>query len=426
MEVNLDKVSIRPLAPSDADYLLKWLSNPAVLEFYEGRDFQCTMEAVQEHFYASEPWMSRWIVTYNRGPVGYLQSYPVVGEMRTEYGFEGPEEAVYAIDQFIGEPEMWGRGIGRSFLRLILRWLEKEKGAEVILLDPHTDNARAIRAYLAVGFQAVKLLPAHELHEGTMRDCWLMAYYTDRRVLPGGILPLAGARNLRELGGIANRKGKRIRSGILYRSGALEGLSSADCEYLYRLGVRSVIDLRTAEEERNAPDALKGYRDVLVYPFPLLDGVFVPGEGEVTDGLPGMYCAMLDGLTSQPMIAELFRKLPELLEEGGALFHCTAGKDRTGVISMLLLELFGAEDRVIVENYSRSQELLEDPLKIQWRLERDYRRILPLSFFQSAPENAEAFLRHLREKYGSARGYLRNAGLKDEEIGRLVGMMGQD
>lgn len=425
MEVNLDKVGIRPLAPSDADYLLKWLSNPAVLEFYEGRDFQCTMEAVQEHFYASEPWMTRWIVTYNWGPVGYLQSYPVVGETRAEYGFEGPEEAVYAIDQFIGEPEMWGRGIGRSFLRLILHWLEREKGAEVILLDPHTDNARAIRAYLAVGFQAVKLLPAHELHEGTMRDCWLLAYYADGRSLPGGILPLPGARNLRELGGIANREGRRVRPGILYRSGTLDGLSFGDCEYLYRLGIRSVIDLRTSEEAQRAPDALKGYRDVLVYSFPLLDGVYAPGD-ESMDSLSDMYCAMVDGLTSQPMIAELFRKLPELLEEGGVIFHCTAGKDRTGVIAMLLLELFGVEDRVIVSNYAQSQELLEDPLEVQWRLEKNYRRKLPLSFFQSAPENAEAFLRHLRGKYGSARGLLKCAGVKDEEIDRLIWMMGQD
>lgn len=425
MEVNLDKVGIRPLAPSDADYLLKWLTNPAVLEFYEGRDYQCSMEVVQEHFYDSEPFAERWAITYDDVPIGYLQSYYATGEMKKEYHYDGIEKNVYAIDQFIGEPELWGKGIGKRFLRLIQAYLVQKKGAEVILLDPHADNPRAIRTYLSVGFQPVKFLPAHELHEGMMRDCWLMAYYAGGRSLPGRILPLPGARNLRELGGISNREGRRIRSGILYRSGALEGLSFADCEYLYRLGVRSVIDLRTAEEERNAPDALKGYRDVLLYPFPLLDGVYASGD-ESLASLPDMYCAMLDGLTSQPMMAELFRKLPELLEEGGVIFHCTAGKDRTGVIAMLLLELFGAEDRVIVENYARSQELLENPLEVQWRLEQSYHRKLPVSFFQSEPKNAEIFLKHLRDKYSSARGFLKYAGVKDEEIDQLVWMMGQN
>lgn len=54
-----DKVGIRLLAPSDADYLLKWLTNPAVLEFYEGRDFKCSIETIQEDFYDADPWVER-------------------------------------------------------------------------------------------------------------------------------------------------------------------------------------------------------------------------------------------------------------------------------------------------------------------------------------------------------------------------------
>ncbi len=184
MDMELNKIGLRRLKPSDAAYLLKWLTNPTVLEFYEGRDFQCSMEIVQEHFYDSDPWVERWAITYDSFPIGYLQSYHATEEMQQEYHYDGNEQVVYAIDQFIGEPELWGKGIGRTFLRLIQDYLVREKGAEVILLDPHADNPRAIRAYQSVGFQPVKFLPAHELHEGVMRDCWLLAWYADRRKLP--------------------------------------------------------------------------------------------------------------------------------------------------------------------------------------------------------------------------------------------------
>ncbi len=183
MDIKLEKVGLRRLKPSDAVYLLKWLTNPVVLEFYEGRDFQCSMEIVQEHFYDSDPGVERWSITYDNLPIGYLQSYFVTEEMQQEYHYNGNEKVVYAIDQFIGEPELWGKGIGRTFLRLIQNYLVQEKGAEVILLDPHADNPRAIRTYQAVGFQPVKFLPAHELHEGIMRDCWLMVWYADGRKL---------------------------------------------------------------------------------------------------------------------------------------------------------------------------------------------------------------------------------------------------
>lgn len=418
--LELDKVGIRPLEPSDAVYLQKWLTNPTVLEFYEGRDFQCSAETIQEHFYDADPWVERWAVTYGGFPIGYLQSYLVTEEMRREYRYDGKEQTVYAIDQFIGEPELWGKGIGKRFLCLIQSYLVEKKGAEVILLDPHADNPRALRAYQAVGFQIVKFLPAHELHEGEMRDCWLMAYYPDGRRLPGQIVPLAGARNVRELGGLQGRDGRHIQCGLFYRGGALDRLTAADCEYLYRLGIRTVLDLRSPDEIQRAPDALKGFQDVLVYSFPLLDGIRSSLNGSAfTLQLADMYRNLLDDLASQVMLLALFRKILEAVEEGGVLFHCTAGKDRTGVVAMLLLELFGVEDEEIIRDYALSEQLLEDSAEARDRLARERQIHLPLSVFRSQPENGEAFLNHLREKYGSARGFLQYIGMTDDEIEKL-------
>lgn len=72
-------------------------------------------------------------------------------------------------------PELWERGIGRRFIRLLCGWLRDQGGAQAVVLDPHADNPRAIRCYEACGFRKVKLLPCHELHDGVLVDCWLMA-----------------------------------------------------------------------------------------------------------------------------------------------------------------------------------------------------------------------------------------------------------
>lgn len=155
------KVSLRPLSQADAPLLLKWLTDPAVLEWYEGRDNPFTQEKVQEHFYCQDE-VSRYAVLYEGSPVGYVQVYPF--------------KDGYAMDQFIGEPGCWGKHIGRTFIGMILAYLVENKSARAVYVDPRTVNERAIRCYEACGFKKVELLPKGELHEGEYQDCWLMKY----------------------------------------------------------------------------------------------------------------------------------------------------------------------------------------------------------------------------------------------------------
>ena len=87
--------------------------------------------------------------------------------MFEEYSYPDTGRIVYAMDQFIGEPEYWNKGIGSSYLKLMADYLKKkEKGAEIILLDPHKSNPRATRAYEKVGFRIINSLPEYELFEG--------------------------------------------------------------------------------------------------------------------------------------------------------------------------------------------------------------------------------------------------------------------
>lgn len=174
-------VSLRPLSREDAPLLLKWLTDPRVLEWYEGRDHTFTPELILEHFYPEEDPLCRSVIQWEGRDVGYVQCYPLDREGLEEYKYPYPERNPFAADQFLGEPDCWGKGIGRAFLSLLVEYLTRTCSAGAVLLDPHVNNLRAIRCYEACGFQKLKLLPAHELHEGVWEDCWLMEYRSPGR-----------------------------------------------------------------------------------------------------------------------------------------------------------------------------------------------------------------------------------------------------
>jgi len=167
-------------AASDYNLLARWLTDQRVLEFYEGRDNPFPVEKIQEKYaprVLAVEGIVPCIMEYAGHAIGYLQFY--IADP-SEYQFEG-QGKVYALDLFIGEPEYWGRGIGTQFVRLLLCHLFEENGADWVILDPHVDNARAIRAYEKCGFRKIKLLAQHEWNEGKYVDCWLMAIHWDQQ-----------------------------------------------------------------------------------------------------------------------------------------------------------------------------------------------------------------------------------------------------
>jgi aminoglycoside 6'-N-acetyltransferase len=159
--------------PSDYSLMARWLSDERVLAFYEGRAHPFTLQQVIETFaprVMEEEQVIPCLMFYRDQPLGYLQFYPADPE---EYQFEG-QGSVYALDLFIGEPDFWGKGLGSGFVCRLISFLFSEKQADWVILDPHVDNPRAIRAYEKCGFQILKRLPEHEYHEGRYVDCWLM------------------------------------------------------------------------------------------------------------------------------------------------------------------------------------------------------------------------------------------------------------
>jgi len=169
-------ISIRTLKDKDADLLVKWLSDPIVLEFYEGRDRPHNMDLVKKHFYEHTEEITQCIIQYKSSDIGYIQFYLIDEEEKEIYDYKNYIGKIYGMDQFIGESDFWNKGIGSLLIQETVNYLKVTKGANKIVMDPQAWNTRALRVYEKNGFVKKKYLEKHEWHEGELRDCWLIEY----------------------------------------------------------------------------------------------------------------------------------------------------------------------------------------------------------------------------------------------------------
>lgn len=185
-------------------------------------------------------------------------------------------------------------------------------------------------------------------------------------------IPLQGAVNARDVGGLPTADGGAIRPGVLIRSASLGHLTESDVSHLVGdLGVRRVVDLRTdIEVDRDGPGALHTQPDVVIhhlslYPdaapeLPAAPRVETPnpalpwqGERFAADHGP-VVAAYLRYLEQRPdSIVAALRAIAE--PDGATLVHCAAGKDRTGVVVALALTVAGVPREVIAADYAHTQ-----------------------------------------------------------------------
>lgn len=173
-------LKIRLLESKDALQISRWLSDPRVLEYYEGRDSPHDLELVRKHYYEEKGENTSCIIQYKYKDIGYVQYYLLDKEDWKDYGYLYNPGKIYGMDQFIGEPDYWNKGIGTELVQTMTAYLVNEKQAHRIVMDPQAWNHRAIKIYEKCGFKKKKLLPKHEWHEGEYRDCWLMEYVADK------------------------------------------------------------------------------------------------------------------------------------------------------------------------------------------------------------------------------------------------------
>ncbi|WP_127960246.1 tyrosine-protein phosphatase [Serratia microhaemolytica] len=178
------------------------------------------------------------------------------------------------------------------------------------------------------------------------------------------LLPLEGGINFRDLGGYRVTDGRYVKSGMLFRSGALANLSTTDCQLLAQLPVRYVLDYRDGDEVAAKPNVL--WPGVAYHHIPAN-----PLSQEVNANLDKLTNEWLAGFDGQRFMLELYRRLPfnnpgyhqlvQLLlamESGAIVQHCAVGKDRTGCGSALVLLALGADEATVMEDYLLTETTL--------------------------------------------------------------------
>ena len=185
---------------------------------------------------------------------------------------------------------------------------------------------------------------------------------------------------------------------------------AAICAY----GVATVIDLRTPAELLRAPSPCAAHPGLAYLELPLIDDSMMLALGEAS-GMFERYLVMLDGRM------ESFRAILEAVAgaEGGVVFHCFAGKDRTGLVAAMLLALAGVPDAAIAADFSESDQQLAGKYREWIAAAAPERRAEMREELRCPPERILGVLEHLRRKWGGIRGYLLAAGMSVIAIDRL-------
>jgi protein-tyrosine phosphatase len=172
-----------------------------------------------------------------------------------------------------------------------------------------------------------------------------------RRPVPRIRVQLEGPINFRDLGG-PSALGGTVRHGLVFRSDGLHTMTAADLETVVcRLGVRRVIDLRTVDERTDPGLGLVADSTLESFHVPIIDQLAAVWGAELR--LLDLYRSLLDGA------AERLVRAIHLISsaDGPVVFHCAAGKDRTGLLAALILGLVGVDDRDICDDYAASAEV---------------------------------------------------------------------
>lgn len=224
-------------------------------------------------------------------------------------------------------------------------------------------------------------------------------------------LPIKNANNVRELGGYPTKDGIPTKYGSFLRADDLTKLDKTDIQFLVDYGIEAVIDLRSDSEIDMYPDPFVDVEKVNYVHIPFI-------EQDVMD--PSFYQTLM--LNPSTFLTEMYidmikhalvgiKKVFEFIEnqEGGVLFHCTAGKDRTGIVAMLLLGLVGVSREDIISNYMVTEIYIRDSI-----MSKEGIKDFPKELGMSKPEYIEPVIDYILENYGGFEEYLLQIGIEEQ------------
>jgi len=231
-------------------------------------------------------------------------------------------------------------------------------------------------------------------------------------------IDLDGCLNFRDLGGYPTGSGRTLRWRLLFRSDSLHRLSEADTRVLIdELRLSDVVDLRSSAELESEGRGLLAGASAAFHHTPLFDGDRTAREQAPPMSLSERYFGLLK--VAEKPIAHVMEIIA--VAEGSVVYHCAAGKDRTGVISCLLMSALGVPDEVIAADYALTQQNLDAIIDRLMSLDgyRSMLSALPPDTLHAEPETMIETLSLLRGHYGSVAGYLASAGCRGDLVARL-------
>lgn len=293
---------------------------------------------------------------------------------------------------YIVRPSERRKGYAREMVRQNLIKC-KELGLHKVMITCDRNNIASERTILANGGVFEK-------------EVFVDGEYTKRFWVTITESLLATTQNTRELGGYVVKEGLATKRNSLWRSDVQNYPSEEDFALLKERGITTIIDLRGDKDLARKPS---GFADVSGFNYvncPIIEGSGVP---ESVEQVPVSYLAIAQA-ENMPTV---FKTIAA--SETGVMFNCTAGKDRTGVVSAILLLHAGVPEADIIENYVLTREYGRERLELVHKNfpEIDMNIVTPREWFM------EEFLRLFREMFGTTEGYFRALGLTDTEIDNI-------
>ena len=267
---------------------------------------------------------------------------------------------------------------------------------------------------------------------------------------------MQGIGNARELGGYPAADGRRVRKGVLLRTAKLSTATGDDLRRLdEEFRVAKVIDLRSDEEISGAPEvtmvtgvpgpepdplprgaeyfhlSVMDMQELMAEMSSLRGGAdLITALSTLTEsGIFGdkLYYVFLDRALGKASYSRMFRELISLEEGRAMLFHCTQGKDRTGVAAMLILSALGVSEDIIVEDYMLTNLFNSERIAAERMMLERSGKVPPekielcLMAMDRVSENVmTGLLAHVKEKYGSVMNYITGElGVTDGELAEL-------
>ena len=239
--------------------------------------------------------------------------------------------------------------------------------------------------------------------------------------------------NFRDFGGYKTKNGARLKKGLLYRSGDLSKATSADLEKISALGIKTICDLRSERERRVEPDRFPDVEPITFFNIPMrpivdyharsLGRLFslLFGEERSRDYIAESYKAYREYATGYlPQFKSLLKRISKS-ENLPVLIHCSAGKDRTGVLSNLIQQMVGVSPETAQEDYLKTNENLskykEEIIKKLKRLAYfgvPWKMYMPL--FDARTDYLNAAFAQVKDEFGAVDDWIRRGlGFSEQE-----------